>query len=208
MIVVDVEPTCQVIRAPRLQVTFRWVEDRWIHAIERSGATDSDASMARSFVSDPARDGADLVISPTFQQLHIQQDGPEHAVALLVGMSGPHHFSATCAVQADDRASTITWDVADRNREARTPTASTYDLQVDPGALRSSDPGRVAWPLNDPDAPAGQFALEVVDESNARLSVAALGRRGVQAQIHYDGPLDDSEPTRRYRYRWTWTPTA
>ncbi len=96
--------------------------------------------MPLSIEGDPERDDPTRVISPAYQQLQFQTDGPKIIQALLVGQSGPHHFSAVFAMEEAGKPDHVLWpdgafggiyigiDVADRCREPVDALASTYNV--------------------------------------------------------------------------------
>ncbi len=108
---------------------------------------------SRSPGSAPSRSATDLeehtrVVSPTYQQIHLEQDKAKGVVrAFLVGQSGPHHFSAAFEVAERPHGAVIDVDVADRCRAPVEYLAATYAVEPSPGTWTSEDHAR-----SDPDA--------------------------------------------------------
>ena len=100
------------IATPGLRLAFRWQMDRWLHAVE---VGPSLRPVAWPIEGDPTRDDPSRVVSPAYQQLEFQEGGGGHQ-ALLVGQSGPHHFSAVFTVRGGEKGAEISVDVADRCR--------------------------------------------------------------------------------------------
>jgi len=64
--------------------------------------------------------------SPAFQELHLEQRGPNLELALLVGMAGTSHWSASIAI--DRAAKTIHFDIACRIKDAAARLGSAYEI--------------------------------------------------------------------------------
>jgi hypothetical protein len=186
------------IESGDFNLSFRWTGARWEHWLEHRGrgllrprvlafAVEGDAVRG-----DPAR-----VISPAYQQLHFQREG-EAVQALLVGQSGPHHFSAV--FHFEDRASgevRIGVDVADRCRSPIEVLASTYTVDARSDDLVGASPSLAAW-----DFEPARLTFSAVPPS--QVSLAEAGRRATQVQAL--APPDPGSPTRRFLYTWHWEP--
>lgn len=120
--------------------TFRlrfWREsDRWNHAIElRAGG--GWQAFARSV--ETGLGARPPMPSPTYQELVIRSEQGS-IVAMLIGSSGPHHYSATMRVicTADDpqtiESASLRVDVADRCRSETVALASTYSVHPPAGS--------------------------------------------------------------------------
>ncbi|MEO6811477.1 MAG: hypothetical protein ABI353_20385 [Isosphaeraceae bacterium] len=197
---IEIEETDQtraiVTRDVRLR--FYWNGDRWTHALEIGPER---SVFTESVEGDPARDDPARVVSPAYQELHFQTDGPK-TMALLVGRSGPHHFSAVFTVQefeAEDaqagRRVVVEVDLADRCRSPMTALACTYLVHAAPENLLHGGSDGATWRS---EVPSPEFAHLGVERS--RLTMAESGRRGTLAQI--DAALDPDQATQRFLYLW------
>ena len=66
----------------------------------------------------------DWPLSPPFQEVHFEERDPGGRIALLVGMAGRSHWSASVAAEGD----AIRWDIACRVREAPTWLGAAYQI--------------------------------------------------------------------------------
>jgi hypothetical protein len=66
----------------------------------------------------------DWPLSPPFQEVHFEERDPDGRIALLVGMAGRSHWSASVAAEGDG----IRWDIACRVREAPTWLGAAYQI--------------------------------------------------------------------------------
>ena len=86
----------QLLQAGRLRVRFTWHGDRYAHEISllRDGAWDCVLKSVEGTPDDawPA--------SPPLQSLHVEPRGDGRQVALLVGMAGKCHWSASVELDA------------------------------------------------------------------------------------------------------------
>ncbi len=185
------------IQTPSLRLSFRWTGDRWAHAIEvrRPGVPDPVA-VVRTIEGDPDRDDPARVVSPAYQQLEFQEGGTGLR-ALLVGQSGPHHFSAVFAVEEGPDRVDIGVDVADRCRAPIEALACTYLVEATSGDLIDADPASIRWAI----AP-GRLTLDPTAPSHVQLSEG--GRRATRAQAI--AALAPGVQTHRCVYHWRWTP--
>jgi hypothetical protein len=126
------------IVTPDLRLRFRWLGDRWTHAIDiRPGPWTTLASaIERADHWTPV---------PTYQELHFQGEG-EEILALGVGRDGAHHFSASFRVSytarrvyhddlrivADTSLSRVEIDVADRCRAESDRPEARYSVHSPP----------------------------------------------------------------------------
>jgi hypothetical protein len=195
MVELETDGDCRSIVTPTLRLAFRWSEDRWIHAIEpgRSGVP-----IAWTIEGDPSRDDPSRVVSPAYQQLEFQERG-RAIQALLVGQSGPHHFSAVFNVEESEGGTDIEADVADRCRVPIQAMACTYWVDVRSGDLVDADPSGIQWSLD-----SGRLAFGASSPGSAQLSEA--GRRATRVQA--SASLVPGAYTHRCVYRWRWRPTT
>lgn len=185
----------RAIVAPGLLLEFQWTGDRWAHAL---GIGPDLARVARTVEGDPRRDDPARVVSPAYQQIQFQS-GPEGAQALLVGQSGPHHFSAVFTVRDGPGEAGVEVDVADRCRAEVVALACTYRLVLPAGDLIEADAARLVW------EPAhlgpGRLALEA--PAPARVAFDEAGRRAIHVQA--EARIDPARHTQRCVYRWRWS---
>jgi len=184
------------ILLPPFRLDFAWLGDRWTHEL-RAASGAAWTSLVRAVEGDAGRDDPARVVSPAYQQLHLQQDGPR-ASALLVGQSGPHHFSAAFTVREEADVIVVEADVADRCRSGNVVLSCTYVVEATSGDLLDADPARAAWSLRD----SGRLAFEVTAPGS--LALAEGGRRGTQVQA--GARIDPETRTHRCQYLWRWTP--
>ena len=154
----ETEGLCSLF-TPDLRLTFRWAEDRWTHAIEvgeESGRRLFAESVEQStFHGDPTR-----VSSPTYQDGHagMEDSGEEGRLwprNLLVGGSGPHHFSAAFTLYPTTSSSTqpplayrqtmLSVSVADRCRTQINSLGATYHIASDAGVPNVSRRNLAIW---------------------------------------------------------------
>lgn len=99
------------IEAGSLRVSFVRRGDRYGHTID---VAPDDQDWQTVFTSIEGASNESWPKSPPLQQLHIESREAGKTVALLVGMAGPNHWSAS--IEADPAAATLTFDVACRVR--------------------------------------------------------------------------------------------
>jgi hypothetical protein len=169
----------RVLEAGNLRVRFYWHGDRYAHEVSvRSGD-----GWLPALVSVEGSPEHDWPASPPFQSLHIEQRDDGRTLALLVGMAGKSHWSAS--IEIDPQVPCVAFDVACRARGCEA------------GSLRSSY--RVA------DAAVSNSAVEAGEllaiELGHRFGPATLeiveGVSRVVAQIDVDG----NPQTIRWDYR-------
>ncbi len=94
-----------------LRVSFVRIGDRYGHTIDV--ALDG-RDWQTVFTSIEGASNESWPASPPLQQLHVESREGDKTVALLVGMAGPNHWSAS--IEADPAAQTLTFDIACRVR--------------------------------------------------------------------------------------------
>ncbi len=105
-----------------LQVLFRRVGDRWRHVIQLKRALQSDW-MLMSIDGTPADSWP---ASPPFQSLELHTTPDQKQTALLVGMAGGNHWSAS--VETNVETERIAFDVACRIGAEPTWLGSSYSI--------------------------------------------------------------------------------
>jgi hypothetical protein len=206
-LVIDGDRRMIVARAFRL--AFTWNGDRWTHALEHLGrGREAHRTLASSFEGDAARDDLSRVVSPAYQDLQFQES-ESGLMALLVGQSGPHHFSAVFEVEEGTVANVvgrnpsepvheviIKVDIADRCRAPVRSLASTYVVEAQSGDLDAgSDSSVVSWKLESDD-------LAFSPEAPALASFAEAGRRATRVQACVTP--EPGSATHRLIYHWIW----
>lgn len=137
------------IVTPDLRLRFRWIGDRWTHAIDlRPGPWQTVAEAVEGTGLAPGQ-----MIGPTYQDVHFQRDGGD-VIALAVGQAGAHHYSASFRVRyrayrkphfddanvlQDRSESRIEIDVADRCRTSTVPLEAHYLAYQPPISLLLGD---------------------------------------------------------------------
>jgi hypothetical protein len=120
---------------------------------------------------------------------------------MLVGQSGPHHFSAVFSFRIEPGSSAVTVEVADRCLAPLQALASTFLVDLPSGNLADAGPSKVLWSLA---SPPGTLALAAGDGS--QIALAEAGRRATRAQAH--ATVDPGRSTQHYVYQWRWAPSA
>jgi hypothetical protein len=113
-----------VLSCGRLRIVFQRLSDRIRHRVEVFDA----GTWMPQLESVEATGSDEWPSSPPLQTLHVEErpDGP---VALLVGMAGRSHWSASVA--ADKSRSRMTFDIACRTAAASQWLGSTYHWLVE-----------------------------------------------------------------------------
>lgn len=177
------------IGGPRLRLVFVWTGDRWSHRIEIDGRV-----FAVPVELPPESEVPSRVVSPTYQQLNFQ-DAPDGArLALLVGQSGPHHFSAVFTLRETDGATTLEIDVADRSSREVERFAATYTVAATSSDLVDGDDRSALWSRE-----GTSVRFEAVPPASSALAEAGRSASRVQAL----GRIDPREKTQRFVYRWS-----
>jgi hypothetical protein len=181
-----------------LGLDFAHVGDRWHHCLMISRHPFGPRELfARPQEGDELRDSPSRVLSPVFQELQLQIDAEGRAQALVLGRSGPHHFSAAFLLDEVDEKERLSVDVADRCREPVECLASTYVMLWGSGDLTTSDESSINWLRR-------SFMLTFAAGPSTRLGMAETGRHAVLVQAL---PCKiDASPSRRWQYSWTLTP--
>jgi hypothetical protein len=182
------------IEAGDFRLVFRWLGHSWTHWIEFGGQL---RVLALALEGDPDRDHPARVVSPAYQQIHFQAEGSTWQ-ALLVGQSGPHHFSAVFDFEDREPGEVrIGVDIADRCRGPIEALASTYTVDARSDELVDASPSRAAWDF-------GPGRLTFAATSPAQVALAEAGRRATQIQAL--AGLDSGLATHRLAYTWHWNP--
>jgi hypothetical protein len=185
------------IEARGLRMRFFWRQDRWVHELD-IGGEGAWSCLVRTIEGDPDRDDPGRVVSPTYQQFHLTSDGAGTNRALLVGQSGPHHFSAVFTVAEGPGGATVEVDVADRCRSPIEALASSYWIDLPAIRLVDADASTVVW---QPD-PAREDLLRFEGADSCRVAMAEAGRRA--AKVQAEARLAEGTATQRFLYRWRW----
>ena len=201
------------IVTPCCRLVFRRDGERWTHSLI---SLPTGERLLESLESDPDRDDPMRVISPSFQDLHFQDSREGLVLAMLVGQSGPHHFSAVFQVEMVEGPIVdgvpvrpgsncqISADVAVRSRSAFESLTSTYSVSGADACSERIEKRIAIWRFAAGDlgvvvgsnlVPAGRFPN---DTPAAILSIVDQGEGKYQASL--GARLQPSESTKRYGY--------
>lgn len=201
----------KILSTSALRVVFAWTGDRWSHRVEvnAAGASGRHAHAGPSATDQPGETwfcvaasvegGSDAkrVLSPAYQQFYWEPE-TQGGCGMLVGQSGPHHFSAVFSAAYGD-GFVLEVDLADRCRAELETLACTYQVEALPGDLSGAGPGHAEWDLHE----RGILRLETIDPGGpVRIAVAEAGRLATRVQIGAPGAAGDS--THRLAYRWRY----
>lgn len=178
------------------RVEFFWRDDRWVHALT-PGVRCDGLPRVETVEGDPDRDNPARVVSPAYQQAHVETGPDGISRMLLVGQSGPHHFSAAFAIEADEAGATLDVDVADRCRSPIEALAATYQAGPTSAEFDGDPRSSFAWTLG-----GARLALEA--GPHASLAVESAGY-GPSLLTQVVAGLDPASHTHRLRYRWRWS---
>jgi len=107
----------------RLRVEFNWHVDRYRHVISLIDAAGRSTPLLESIEGSPTDDWP---ASPPLQNLHCENQTDGSRVALLVGMAGRGHWSASIGSRPNESA--LVFDLACRSSAVAGPLDSTYRL--------------------------------------------------------------------------------
>jgi hypothetical protein len=158
-----------------LCVEFVWRGDRFGHAFSLVNRDGIAAAVLESVEGDG---GEPWPTSPPLQHLHFENQAGGGRVALLVGMAGRNHWSAS--IEADPAAGAIVFDIACRVSDANHRLGSRYRVSGEMGRFHcAADSSSVDIRLDEasivltPDLqPACAAQFEVKDER--QLNVVPL----------------------------------
>ncbi len=209
MVTIEESDDEKSIVTPNARLVFVRDGERWRHRIE-CGTAEGRRIFAETIEAEPGRDDFRSIASPTFQDLHVHEDGPR-LIAMLVGQFGPRHFSATMtvswlpadAVPRSSAKTTIVVDVADRSRDPARCLASTYRMDSDVGAPTEADEHRACWDLPAPGPGEACVSLMIGrgESKGGRLAIDASGPRSTTVQLNRE--LLASQSSGRLEYVWS-----
>jgi hypothetical protein len=168
----------RLLEAGDLRVRFYWHLDRYAHEVSRR--IDGDWRPLLTSIEGSPQD--DWPASPPFQSLHIDERDDGRTLALLVGMAGKSHWSASIEIETREQEPTtcVSFDVACRVRDCP------------PGPLRS------AYRAADPTASAaGGLKIEL----SHRYGPAELQHAGGESRVVAKPNADAGPQTIRWDYR-------
>jgi hypothetical protein len=198
----------KAIVAGDFSLVFQWTGERWVHRLEHRGdGRPCPQLLASSFEGDLERDDPARVVSPVYQQLQFQRNR-QCLEALLVGQSGPHHFSAVFSVSAQLIQSVvgrngreppfdfhIDVDIADRCRKPVEFLASSYVVGAQSSELKEASPSGVTWDFK-------ADYLNFWARWPSRASLSEAGRRATRVQAF--ATPQPGMATLRLVYGWIW----
>ena len=192
---IEISSGHQAIITSCFQFRFEWMSDRWKQEVVSLG---SCASIPRiwSLEGVHSPDDPTRVSGPIYQQIDVQHESDGVVRALLVGQSGPHHFSAAVSVEEKPDGAVVDIDVADRCRSPVEALAATYLIESSDAELRHSE-GSAALAWHHPES---RLIFEADQPTRISAQEGSLGTIRVQALA----TIDASEQTHRFRYRWRW----
>jgi hypothetical protein len=195
MLEIEVSSGHEAIIAPCLQLRFEWREDHWKHEMVSTGLSAAIPrvwSLDGGFERDSTRVGG-----PVYQQLHVRPDPSGVVRALLVGQSGPHHFSAAFTIEETTDGVVVDVDVADRCRSPVEALGATYLIEASEGEMaHSAGSATLSW-----HHPESRLVFEAEPPARIVAEEASFGTIRLQALA----AIDPSEQTHRFRYRWRWS---
>ncbi|MEW4567263.1 hypothetical protein AB1L88_05290 [Tautonia sp. JC769] len=196
MLKLDESDERRAILAPGFRLSFTWTGDRWAHSLDV--AHDAQFRQIATSLEGEADEGR--IVSPALQQLQFQQahEHPEILQALLVGLSGAHHFSVVFTVQETRDLICVSVEVADRCRLDLQALASTYAVDLPSSQIVEADTAGVSWSL--PSSPNAPLRFESV--APARTDLREAGRRGCQIQAC--PAVVSGLSTHCWAYRWVF----
>jgi hypothetical protein len=100
----------RILEAGNLRVRFFWHGDRYAHEV----SVRSNDVWLPALLSVEGSPEQDWPASPPFQSLHIEEREDGRKLALLVGMAGKSHWSAS--IEIDEATACVLFDVACRAR--------------------------------------------------------------------------------------------
>jgi hypothetical protein len=181
----------QLLESDRLRVRFWLAEDRYAHEIWLAVAGEWMAVLA-SVEGSPSEDWP---ASPPFQSLHCAELGTANQSALLVGMAGKSHWSAS--IELDPAGDCARFDIACRVRGATAPgLSSTYRTM--PGvSARQAHEGKLEF--NAPSLVKVNMSLQLSSpQESPRASFEIV--EGKVRIVANDLAAIDSSRTVRWRY--------
>jgi hypothetical protein len=136
----------QLLACDKLRVRFAFVADRYAHEVHLADGADW-RPLLRSVEGSPLETWP---ASPALQSLHIENRADGRQVALLVGMAGNSHWSAS--IELDPAAACARFDIACRVRApSAAPLTSTYEFVPGVSAVVFDDGTGSVSPLNEVD---------------------------------------------------------
>lgn len=198
------EEPYQAIGTSGFKLVFHWVEDRWAHAILVGEAPETHLAV-RSIEGGVIGYDAREIAEPVYQEVNIGRDG-DAAVALLIGQSGRHHFSATFRLVEMGTNISVHADIADRQTrplpEPR-PLACTYVVESPPNCIEESSHKFVRWSCSHP---AGRLVIAAADSMPTSTIVLTDDAGPDACLVRPIARFDLEATTQRSRFTWTWEP--
>lgn len=180
----------QLLESDRLRVRFWFCEDRYAHEVWLAVGGSWIVVLA-SVEGSPSEDWP---ASPPLQSLHFERLGMANQSALLVGMAGKSHWSAS--IELDPTGNCARFDIACRVRGAIKPMlASTYRAMPGVSVLKTKD-GKIEFRA----MPQGNVSLELSSHDEPpRTSIELVeGKTRIFA-----GDPAESDLSRTVRWRYT-----
>jgi hypothetical protein len=188
--------------AEGFRLVFLWDVDRWAHALI-AGPEGQGKLLVRSFAREATADDPRQVAEPAFQQLHFQHER-NAALALLVGQSGSHHFSASFRI-VEDAAVWVEVDVADRHTRASDhgplPLACPYVVDLPFASLQEASHKLAVWACREPQ---GRLSVAAQDSAPTPTLIISSEASSHASLVQPIAGFNPEAPAQRCRFTWCW----
>lgn len=179
-----------------LRVDFDRAHDRWRHRIFLALPEGSNiVGPVLLLESVEGTSAEDWPVSPPLQFVSIETRPKKLPVALLMGMSGDGHWSASIEQLPAERA--IRFDIACRAKSHPQNLGSKYRL----GPRFESKPS--SSESTEPNFSAAGIQFELTGESAKDSPLPSVQSSGSELHIHFGEPVTDVPQTYRWVYRLT-----
>lgn len=153
-----------------LRVVFFWSSDRYAHRIEVL-----DGKVPSVLMESREGDGQDQwPLSSPLQQLSVENRPDDNQVALLVGMAGQSHWSAS--VTADSKECSLLFEIACRTKDSLATLLNSYYVNADMQPIAADD-NLIQWPQVELSSNLGTIQLAPSNETvQVRARTTAVDR--------------------------------
>ena len=155
-----------------LQVEFLRPSDRWQHVISLAKPVpDRPLTFVPLFVSLEGAAQDAWPASPVLQNLHFEQLSDNRRAALLVGMAGRSHWSAS--IEAAGEGCAVLFDIACRVSQTAEFLGSTYEVssEFQSAAHRTTVVGEQAGDFAPPQIEVREQRLAIVSSTRAERTI-------------------------------------
>jgi hypothetical protein len=184
-----------------LRVDFDRAHDRWKHRVSLDlPAGSSLVSPVLLFESSEGTSEDDWPISPPLQFVSIETRPKKLPVALLMGMAGGSHWSAS--IEQHPAEQMLRFDIACRAGSRPEQLGSRYRFGPRVELMNAEEgPDRVRFL-------AGGLAFEISGEQGKDFPLPAITLDDRELRIHFGEPTTDQRQTYRWLYRLAATGVA